>query len=321
MLADRRYCYPLTITDFASRYLLRCEALSTTQERYRLHRLRAGLQGLRAAARRSAPTTACPSPRPRALRPEQALGLVAPPRASSSNASSPGHPEQNGRHERMHLTLKTRSDEARRGQCPAAAGALRCLRRPLQPRAAASGARHAGARPSSTRPRPRPYHGLADLDYPFHDWTATVTHCGRICFKRRKINLSQVFAGQKVGVTAGQRPHLARHLHGLRFGVLRRRDVPARTDRESVRPESVTHVSGMNCYPCLRNGPVKAGGERGIRTLGRVSPTHAFQACAFNHSAISPSLESITCGQTTANRVRPPNVPRSLTGFSSIAAP
>ena len=34
MLADRRYCYPLTVTDFASRYLLTCEALSTTQERY-----------------------------------------------------------------------------------------------------------------------------------------------------------------------------------------------------------------------------------------------------------------------------------------------
>jgi putative transposase len=27
-----------------------------------------------------------------------------------------------------------------------------------------------------------------------------VTHCGRICFKRRKVNLSQVFAGQQVGV-------------------------------------------------------------------------------------------------------------------------
>ena len=27
MLADRRYCYPLTITDFASRYLIACEAL------------------------------------------------------------------------------------------------------------------------------------------------------------------------------------------------------------------------------------------------------------------------------------------------------
>ena len=30
MLADRRYCYPLTITDFESRYLLACEALSST---------------------------------------------------------------------------------------------------------------------------------------------------------------------------------------------------------------------------------------------------------------------------------------------------
>ncbi len=34
MLADRRYCYPLTISDFASRYLLSCEALSTTKETY-----------------------------------------------------------------------------------------------------------------------------------------------------------------------------------------------------------------------------------------------------------------------------------------------
>ena len=36
------------------------------------------------------------------------------------------------------------------------------------------------------------------------------------------------------------------------------------------------------------------GGERGIRTLSRVSPIHAFQACAFNHSAISPgSVQSV----------------------------
>ncbi|OWK25139.1 hypothetical protein AJ87_13990 [Rhizobium yanglingense] len=34
MLADKRYCYPLTITDFASRYLLACEALHTTKEVY-----------------------------------------------------------------------------------------------------------------------------------------------------------------------------------------------------------------------------------------------------------------------------------------------
>jgi putative transposase len=31
---NRKYCYPLTITDFASRYLLTCEALLTTQEKF-----------------------------------------------------------------------------------------------------------------------------------------------------------------------------------------------------------------------------------------------------------------------------------------------
>src|SRR5215471_4214231 len=35
-------------------------------------------------------------------------------------------------------------------------------------------------------------------------------------------------------------------------------------------------------------GRAKSGGESGIRTHGRVSPTHAFQACSLNHSDISP---------------------------------
>jgi hypothetical protein len=35
--------------------------------------------------------------------------------------------------------------------------------------------------------------------------------------------------------------------------------VPARTDRESVRAETVTHVSGMKCYLCLRNRPLGGG--------------------------------------------------------------
>ena len=46
------------------------------------------------------------------------------------------------------------------------------------------------------------------------------------------------------------------------------------------------------CKPLIING-----GERGIRTLDRVSPIHAFQACAFNHSAISPGRNDGTSGQ------------------------
>jgi putative transposase len=49
-------------------------------------------------------------------------------------------------------------------------------------------------------PSPRPCTGLTKLEYPLHDWTAVITTCGRICYQRRKINVSQVFAGQKVGV-------------------------------------------------------------------------------------------------------------------------
>ena len=47
----------------------------------------------------------------------------------------------------------------------------------------------------------RVYRGLEELTYPFHDGTFTVTQCGRICFKGRKVNLSHVFAAQNVGVT------------------------------------------------------------------------------------------------------------------------
>jgi putative transposase len=46
----------------------------------------------------------------------------------------------------------------------------------------------------------RPYNGLPELEYPFHDKTVAVTTCGRICFNRQKINLSPVFAGQSVGI-------------------------------------------------------------------------------------------------------------------------
>jgi putative transposase len=49
-------------------------------------------------------------------------------------------------------------------------------------------------------PSPRPYTGLSDVQYPFHDRTITVTQCGRICIGRRKINLGGVFAGQDVGI-------------------------------------------------------------------------------------------------------------------------
>src|SRR3990172_12267589 len=71
---------------------------------------------------------------------------------------------------------------------------------------------------------------------------------------------------------------------------IRRRRSPESIGRVSFVPltQRVSHVSGMIRYTCPLNGPKEIGGERGIRTLGRISPTHAFQACSFNHSDIYP---------------------------------
>lgn len=46
----------------------------------------------------------------------------------------------------------------------------------------------------------RSYAGLPEIEYPFHDRDAIVTHCGRICMHRKKINISTVMAGQKLGL-------------------------------------------------------------------------------------------------------------------------
>ena len=49
-------------------------------------------------------------------------------------------------------------------------------------------------------PSTRIYKGLPELKYPFHDRTVVITECGRICLDRRKISVSTVLGGQKVGI-------------------------------------------------------------------------------------------------------------------------
>ena len=38
-----------------------------------------------------------------------------------------------------------------------------------------------------------------EVDYPLHDRDVLVTACGRICMHRKKINISTVMAGQRLG--------------------------------------------------------------------------------------------------------------------------
>ncbi|HYN27443.1 MAG TPA: integrase core domain-containing protein [Burkholderiales bacterium] len=157
----------------------------------------------------------------------------------------PGNPQQNGRHERMHLTLKLETTR------PAAENFLQqqakfddfidCYNseRPHQALAMRCPAEF-------YKPSPRRYAGLPELHYPFHDKAVTVTACGRICFNRQKINLSQVFAGQTVGIKqVGERIWLARFMH-YDLGYF---------DDETCRLEPIDNPFGPNCYLCLRYKP------------------------------------------------------------------
>ena len=50
------------------------------------------------------------------------------------------------------------------------------------------------------RPAERSYDGLPEIDYPMHDRDVLVTACGRICMHRKKINISTLMAGQRLGI-------------------------------------------------------------------------------------------------------------------------
>jgi putative transposase len=198
MLADHRYCYPLTITDFASRYLLGCEALDTTKAVHAFPVFQRVFTqfGLPKAIRTD---NGVPFASPHALFGLSKLAVWWLRLGIEIERIKPGQPQQNGRHERMHLTLKKEATK------PAAQNLLQqqarfddfidCYNheRPHQ----ALDMRYPGELYAASL---RPYRGLGELAYPFHDRTITVTHCGRICFGRRKINLSLALAGQNVGV-------------------------------------------------------------------------------------------------------------------------
>ena len=104
-LGNQRYCYPLTVTDHASRYLLLCEAMESNQEQFaftafeRLSKER----GLPLAIRSD---NGVPFASPNGLFNLSRLSVWWLRLGIRIERIRPGHPQQNGRHERMHLTLK-----------------------------------------------------------------------------------------------------------------------------------------------------------------------------------------------------------------------
>lgn len=116
-LGDHSYCYPLTLTDSFSRYLLGCEALDDTSmqpviEQFMRWFDRYGLpDGIRS-------DNGTPFASARSLLGLTRLSVLWWSLGIVHERITPGCPEQNGAHERMHLTLKQETTR------PAGANAL-----------------------------------------------------------------------------------------------------------------------------------------------------------------------------------------------------
>lgn len=197
-LGNHRYCYPLTISDHCSRFLLACESLEDTkgrgaqpvfEETFMEHGLPDAI-----LTDNGAPFASC--------------GLLGLSRLSvwwmrlgiKLHRITPGHPEQNGRHERMHLTLKLETTR------PAADNFLQQQEKfdrfrdsynSDRPHEALSMKFPNDFYKPSLRPFPKE---LPEIRYPLHDSTKLVSGNGTLKFGRFSLHLTDALAYQTVGV-------------------------------------------------------------------------------------------------------------------------
>ena len=198
LLGNRQYCYPLTVTDYSSRFLLACEGLESTQSTFAFTVFERVFKeyGLPQAIRTD---NGVPFASSKSMFGLSRLSVWWLRLGINLERIKPGNPQQNGRHERMHLTLKKEATK------PASYNFLQQQHRfdrfvgvynNERPHQALNGRYPA----ELYTPSARAYRAPDPPQYPFHDRTVLVTQCGRICIGNRKINLSTVFAGQFVGI-------------------------------------------------------------------------------------------------------------------------
>jgi putative transposase len=195
---DRLYCYPLTVADQHTRYLLACHGLLSTK----------GV-GVRPIFDRLFREYGLP----RAIRTDNGVPFATTGIHGLSQLNVwwlrlgiqhqrilPAHPEQNGAHERMHKTLKgeaCRPPQSCLGRQQRTFNTFRRLYNDERPHEAL------GGRPPGAlyRPSARSYTGtLPPVEYPGHFLVKRVTNAGTIRLKKRLLFLSNALKQHPVGL-------------------------------------------------------------------------------------------------------------------------
>jgi len=197
-LGDRSLCYPLTLTDQRSRFILGCHAMCAISDE---------------EARESCEEIFHRYGLPKAIRSDNGVPFASNGLGSLTRLSAywlrlgielerirPAHPEENGQHERMHRTLKFETTR------PPRTNLLQQQERfdefveefnNERPHEALAMKRPAQVYKPSPRKLPTV---LPELDYAQHDDTMSVDRGGYVCFRRRRTYLSTALAYQTVGV-------------------------------------------------------------------------------------------------------------------------
>lgn len=195
---DGIYCYPLTIADQHTRYLLACHGLLCTK----------GV-GVRPVFDRLFREYGLP----RAIRTDNGVPFATTGIHGLSQLNVwwlrlgiqhqrilPAHPEQNGAHERMHKTLKGEACRPPRAALPTQQRAFNAFRRLYNDERPHEALQE---RPPATfyRPSPRVYSGvLPPVEYPGHFLVKTVTNAGTIRLKKRLLFLANALKQHPVGL-------------------------------------------------------------------------------------------------------------------------
>lgn len=236
LTGDRTRCHPLTIADCYSRYLLRCEGLvaQTTELVQPVFEAAFWEYGLPAAIRTDNGA------------PFATTGVTALTRLSVwfiklgivPERIEPGHPEQNGRHERMHRTLKDEAATPPKETMTAQQGAFDTFRQEYnheRPHEALDQETPASVYRPSPRTMPR------TLEPPQYDTTEyevrKVTVGGLAYFDGRSFFVSRALAGEYVGLRYLGKSVWAVRFYFMDLGVVDMRQVGTHFKMQPLPPE------------------------------------------------------------------------------------
>lgn len=210
---DGTCCYPLTVQDGYSRFLLTCSGLpaptlaATRPVFQRLFR-HYGLPE-RIRTDNGPPFASCALGRLSRLSVWWVTLNILP------ELIEPGQPQQNGRHERMHRTLKAETTQPPSASLPAQQRRFHRFRREFnerRPHQALDQETPASRYASSPRPWPG---SPTTLDYPAHFERRLVSGNGGIRWHRRWVNVSHLLNGHHVGLE-----QTGEHVWTVYFGPL-----------------------------------------------------------------------------------------------------